>query len=73
VGTVVGASTDAEIAGTTFTLTIDSPNVKVADSAFDGATAKNLVVAYSGVKLSNSGLVSPALSFHIGVITARSL
>jgi hypothetical protein len=65
--------TDADvIKAATYTLTIDSETLKIADGGYAGSNAKNGVITFTGVKLKSSGLIGPALpDFNVGIITAR--
>jgi hypothetical protein len=66
------SGTDDSITGT-FTLSVDAGALKVADSGYAVSTDKYVILEFSGLKLNNSGLISPEVpAFKIGVKTKRA-
>jgi cytoskeletal protein CcmA (bactofilin family) len=71
-GTVTGTDVN-DINSATFTLSVDSGALKLADSGWaNNSAVKYGIVTFTGLKLQNSELISPVLpAFSIGVKTER--
>jgi hypothetical protein len=72
-GDAVTGTDSTDLNTATFTLSLATNNVALADGAWtNGGNAKTGIVTFSAVKLINDELISPAVPpFSIGVITER--
>jgi hypothetical protein len=69
-----GGEDVASVDPTDFTLDINAPNLQITDAQFNsGGTNPYVIITFTGVKLTNSELIPPAVvpPFAIGVITER--
>jgi hypothetical protein len=66
------SGTDSADIGATYTLSLSTKDLQITDGSAGTTTSKVGIVTFTGVKLANGGLVTPALpAFSVGVKTKR--